>query len=307
MKNNFDLNLLIYLDALLDEPTISQAAKRLHISQPALSNALNRLRVAFDDEILVRSPSGMTKTPFADQIRLPTKLLLEKFDKEIMIKKSFVPEKDTFQFTLAFYGYEEAVLLPTLWQEIAHYPHLSITNRTPHRSHMVDLLRMMHVHFSTISIDNDHSDYRTRRLLTDHFVCCAHEDFAPAALSADDFFSAHHLVVSPNGEMSLVDKLLEKPRKTQIRVSEFSSIPQMLCADKRLITSVPSNLAHAWQQYFPLRIIPFPLPMPPLKIFLTWHKTTESIPALVWFKKKIIDAAQQFCHENDGALAPQIE
>src|SRR5262245_5181861 len=96
MIKDIDLNLLTYLDVLLDEMNISRAALKLRITQPALSNALARLRLMLDDEILVRAGRQMIPTPFARNIRIALKQSLAQIHQEVLAKKRFDPDRDSF-------------------------------------------------------------------------------------------------------------------------------------------------------------------------------------------------------------------
>ncbi len=295
MKNTIDMNLLLYLNVLLEEQNISRAAKRLCISQPALSNALSRMREAFGDDILTRSQGNMVPTPFATHIRLALREALEKIDSEVLHKREFDPRTDSYQFNLSFYGYEESVILPALWQELEQFPKLVLSNRAPNRLQIFDSLRLLQVHFTTMTMEKSSADFCTRRLLSDDFVAVTHKDFAPPMLDSSTYFSHHHVIASPVGEQSMVDNLiapLGQSRRVIARLSEFSSIPMMLCADKNAISTIPKKLADIWLRHFPLRIMPLPFAIAPLKVFLSWHKSAENIPALDWFKQKLIAVAK---------------
>lgn len=295
---NIDLNLLVYLDALLDEGNISNAAKRLHISQPALSNALARLRAMFGDHLLIRSQEKMVKTPFADSIRVSLKQALQKIEHEILAKKQFDPTKYAFLFSTAFHGYEEAIAFPVMVQTLSHYPHLTIKNRTPNRYRIINELNHSLVHFTSADT-GEYLDIKRRLWLIDEFICIVNRDFDEITLNAATYYDQNHLLITPQGEGSIVDQLLidtDRKRNIRVGVSEFGYAPILLSNNKTVVSTVPQKVAALWAHHFPLKMLPCPLKLPPLKIFLSWHKSADSLPALTWFKEQLLTLRERSDH-----------
>jgi DNA-binding transcriptional LysR family regulator len=293
-----DLNLLPYLDVLLDEASITKAARKLNITQAALSNALLRLRETFDDQLLVRSGRRMVATPLAKKIHLPLKQSLGHIHNEILQERTFNPQHDIFQFNTAFHGHEEALLMPKLWQSMRNYPGLIITNRVPNHHVIAEELALGEVHFTTATIPQTSADIMCKLIFSETIVCVAHHQFTHASLTKEEYFRQNHLLITPGGGQSLIDTLLKDKalRMSRITVSEFGNAPFLLSQNHHLISSVPKRLAIMWQANFPLKIVPFPIAIPPISIFLRWHKNAEHNPALRWFKDLLFKAV----HDENG-------
>ena len=131
---NFDLNLLRVLDALLRERNVSRAAERLSLSQPAVSNALNRLRELLDDPLLVRAGRAMQPTPRALALEAPIRHALQQIEHSLIAGEAFDPARSQQRFRIAVTDYVELVCMPALMRRLAeHAPgiQLAIQHLTP--------------------------------------------------------------------------------------------------------------------------------------------------------------------------------
>jgi DNA-binding transcriptional LysR family regulator len=289
-----DLNLLIYLDVLLDEAHIGNAAKRLAITQPALSNALKRLRESLGDDLLIRSGREMVLSPFAKAIRTPLKQSLLVLEENVLAKKTFDPYKDTFQFMTALHGYEEIILLPRLVQAFAEFPGLSILNSSPKSMHIIDDLSTGTIHFTATPMTTPRSGIMRCKLFTDEFVCVVHEKSTSTTFDLDSFCKQRHLLIAPHGGKGFIDDALariDRVRFVKTTVGEFSSAPIILEHDPSLMTTVPKRLASLWTTRFPLKILNCPVPIEPLTIYLSWHVNMQNSPQIVWFKEQCLKLA----------------
>ena len=112
--NRVDLNLLVYLDALLRERNVTQAANQLNLSQPAMSNGLRRLRELFDDPLLVRTSDGMTPTERALELEPVVREVLTTIDRAVQPRTDFEPEAADRVFRIMASDYAESTLLPSV-------------------------------------------------------------------------------------------------------------------------------------------------------------------------------------------------
>lgn len=289
-----DLNLLFYLDVLLDEKHISKAAKRLHLSQPALSNALRRMRESLGDALLVRAGNDMELTPFARHIQTPLKEILHKLE-QILKTRTFDPWEDEFSFQLGFHGYEELFLLPRLIREFSQYPRVSLCNRVPKTMHIVDDLCKGTVHFTTTPLIEERAEIMRLLLFEDEFVSVVHNDAEQISLDIDRYCQSSHLLITPNGGAGFADQALKKinrHRYIKITTGEFSNAPFVLAQDNSLMATVPRRLAQSWLERFPLRIVPCPVSLDPLAIYLSWHRSMQSYSHMNWFKQRCLAHAR---------------
>lgn len=290
MLENLDLNLLCYVDMILEESSVTRAAARLHISQSALSNALARARVLLNDDILVRSGKRMVPTPYAIRIKTPLRQAIESLKTDILPQKSFDPKTDSFCFRTAFRGFEESVILPGLFASLAEYPNLSLFNRHPRSIHDVDELAKGIIHFTLTPRIRERDGIMCKRLITEKFVCVVGQGFHANELDAGSLCNHKHLLISLFGGPGIVDQELEKhgmKRSIRITVGEFGTAPLMLLSDPSLVTIVPESLAKLWGRHYPLRVLSCPLKIEPLVLYLSWHASSQKSPPLVWFKDQI--------------------
>src|SRR2546423_8534305 len=127
----FDLNLLVVFDGLMQERSVTRAGRRLGMSQPALSHALNRLRYLLKDQLFIRTPKGMAPTPRAEQLALPLRKALADMDRALE-PEAFVPAEASRRFSIAVHNYAAIVLAAPLVSAVfATTPNLP----TQHRQH----------------------------------------------------------------------------------------------------------------------------------------------------------------------------
>jgi|GEM_PF-4421333 len=295
MLENLDLNLLSYVDMILEESSVTRAASRLRISQSALSNALSRARVLLNDDILVRSGKNMVPTPYGARIKIPLRQAIESLKNDILPQKSFDPEVDTFCFRTAFRGFEELVILPRLFASLTKYPHLSLFNRHPRTIHDVDELANGSIHFTLTPRIRERDGIMCKKLISDEFVCVTSREMREQNLNAKDILDRKHLLVSLFGGLGIVDQEFQRlglARSIRITVGEFGTAPLMLLSDPALVTIVPSTLATLWQRHYPLHVFTCPLKLNPLVLFLSWHVSSQKSPPLVWFKEQIDESVK---------------
>lgn len=290
MLETFDFNLLVQMNVLFEEKNVSRAAERLHISQPALSNALGRARVILKDPLLVRSGQSMILTPFAKKIQVPLNQAMTHLTRHVLFKKDFDPKKDTYNFMTAFRGYEEVILLPSLLEKISSFKGLSLKNQKPSKLHAIEDLCKGFIHFTITPKVRDHEGILQKKILTDHFVCVVQKDFPKNEITIDDYCSSHHLLISLHGGKGMIDDDLEKIGKSRfikITVGEFGSAPILISRSSSLITTVPEKIASLWKQHYPVKIINCPFEMKPIKLYLSYHSSSQYVPELMWFKELI--------------------
>src|SRR5438132_2739549 len=110
---SFDLNLLVVFDGVMHERSVTRAGKRLGMSQPALSHALNRLRYLLKDQLFIRTPKGMAPTPRAEQLALPLRQALADMERALE-PEAFVPAETSRRFSIAVNNYAAIVLTAPL-------------------------------------------------------------------------------------------------------------------------------------------------------------------------------------------------
>ena len=288
-----DLNLLMVFDAVMRDLNVSRAAKRLALSQPALSNALVRLRRDFDDELFVRSGRGMTATPRALALKAEIAAVVEKAGK-LYAHPRFEPAFAKGRFTMATTDYFEALALPSF---LAHLrakapgfetvirPLLGILPKAELESGMLDVA--VAGYFGELP-----EGFHQQRIYDETYTCVVRKGHpaikaAGGKLTLDAFVAMDHILVSPQGDlMGAVDRALAKVRKRRRIVAAVANFysPAPIVATSDCIATVPSRLAASYGKVWPLDQFEPPLPVPGFCIAQVWHARTHGSPEHVWLR-----------------------
>ena len=209
---NFDLNLLRVLDALLRERNVSRAAERLSLSQPAVSNALARLRELLDDPLLVRAGRAMQPTPRALALEAPIRHALQQIEHSLIAGEAFDPARSHQRFRIAVTDYVELICMPALMRRLAeHAPgiQLAIQHLTP--TLPVEALDNGEVDLVLGRFLEVPSRFHVRRWASETLQVAVRRDhpLLMAGLDLDAFLRLRHLWVHGGQTRGMVDQWLE--------------------------------------------------------------------------------------------------
>jgi DNA-binding transcriptional LysR family regulator len=302
--NKVDLNLLPIALALYDEQNVSRAAKRLGMSQPAVSMALRRLRALFNDQLFVRAPNGIAPTPRAHALVEVARPLVAKLHDELLADDRFDPAVSTRPFTFALSDVGEMVFLPKLLERLrSHAPNASIRSLSVPPDELADGLESGDVDLAIGYFpDLRRQSFFQQRLFTHHFACLlrAAHPLRQRRLSLDAFLAAEHAVVHAGGRsQEIFERLLERKRlrrRIVLLTPHFLSLP-MIIARSDLITTVP----HALALYFARLSKELAIAQPPFAIAgfdlkQHWHRKYHHDARSRWLRQQV---AELFSDEND--------
>jgi DNA-binding transcriptional LysR family regulator len=303
-----DLNLLIVLDALLAERSVTRAARRLGLTQPATSNALDRLRRALADPLLVRTTHGMTPTPRALALAGPVRTALVDLLHGVCGSARFDPATATRTFTIAASDYGETLLLPGIVRRILQSaPNVAVR--------LVPLdAEFSASHFDLGAIDlaigyfSSSLDAERQDLLEDRFVCVSRADSPRVgnALGLEELVKLDGITVAPRGERAgLLDLLLAEhglARRVVLRVPNFLSA-LVTVAETELVAILPERLGRAFAPPLPLRFTPLQVELPVIRLSQVWHARDDPDPAHAWLRALVLETAIQRVNaqHHDGA------
>lgn len=238
MKNDIrtlDLNLLKALDALLDEGSVTRAAQRLSLTQPAVSGMLIRLRDYFDDPLFVRTSHGMVPTMRANELSTPVKQILT--DIAILLKpKEFDPVTVELTYTIVATDYAlKAVVVPLMAELKQRAPYIKIAVRPVDNEQMYQQLSRGEVDLALITPQTTPEDLHGRALYEEDYVCVArrhHPLAASSEMTLEQFCKQEHILVSSEGNFTgVTDEALAKlslTRRVGMSVNSFQVIPDIL-------------------------------------------------------------------------------
>lgn len=288
--DTLDLNLLRVLDVLMQERKVASTAVRLGLSQPAVSNALARLRCCLGDELLIRTPAGMQPTAFAMGIHNALAPALASVEAALHDKAEFDPLLTKWQARLAMTDIGEIVFLPKLLELLAiQAPFLQLSTV---RNTAIDLPAEMAsgaVDLALGWLPDVPQGYFQRKLFKQHYVCLARDGhpIGKGKFTLAKFLSAKHISVlaQGTGHARAEDSLhkLGVKRNVVLQVPHFLSVP-FLVAQSDLIVTVPDKLAQAAAAKFSLQILPHPVDIPPFQVDLFWHRRVHQEPTNQWLR-----------------------
>jgi len=288
---DLDLNLLRAFDAIATEGSVTVAGERIGLSQPAMSNALARLRQLFDDPLFVRTPRGMRPTPFAQQLAQPVREALRLIQGALQQHAGFDPRSSGNTFSLFMSDIGEMVFLPGLLERIKRdAPGVKIeVVRIP--------IKDVHTALEAGTLDlavgflpGLTTGMRQQPLFREHYVCMLRADHPVigATISAKQFRVAAHVLVSyaGTGHQVIAETFLAAGLSARIavRVPHFLVVPMILVRTD-LIVTVPSRVAAIFARLGNFKVLPLPLRMPSFEVRLHWHERFHQDPANRWLRE----------------------
>ncbi|MBN3563074.1 LysR family transcriptional regulator [Aliamphritea spongicola] len=297
---SIDLNLLVVLLALLETRHVTRAADRLHMSQPAVSRALQRLRGTFDDELLVRTTAGYDLSARAVSLLPKLQTLLDD-TAQLIAEPEFIPAQA--RDVVRFYGLdlEACCFLPSLMKVLQEEaPQMRLEMRSDPRNHF-DLLEEGDVHFTITALSPSRSESQYRRLLMaqTHTVCLMgeHHPLVNQELTLEKYLAASHGIVSVTGQgMGIIDERLEtlgKSRHLGLRLSNFMSVADF-CETTDLLFVLPELIAKRIVdgRRVIYREVPAPLHSANINFYLYWHERYHRDPMCIWVRQQLMQSLQ---------------
>ncbi|AEE68318.1 LysR family transcriptional regulator [Bordetella pertussis] len=292
---NIDLNLLVIFQRLLQERSISAVARQLDLSQPAVSNALRRLRAACGDDLFVRTAQGMQPTPHAERLGGPVGEALALLSHALDATQDFEPRASTRRFRIAMSDVGEIHFMPRLMDQCArHAPGVRIDSL---RLQGADLQREMDAGRVDLAIGAfaDLGGAVMQRMLFRQGYATLYRQGHPSAhegMSLKAFRAAHHLVVSHATPYGQVNQSLERAGVTlgeHFSVPHFAAVPYIVSTTD-LLATVPQKLAASAAPHFGLGLLTPPLRMPTLQTNLYWHRRFQRDSGSQWLRALIVQA-----------------
>lgn len=294
--NTFDLNLLRVLDALLRERSVSRAAERLALSQPAVSNALNRLRELLDDPLLVRVGRAMQPTPRALELEAPIRDALQRIQQSLSGGESFDAARSRQRFTLALTDYAELLCMPTLLQRLGtEAPGMALDVRHLSPSLPVEALDKGDLDLVLGRFEEVPARFQRRSWAHETLRLLARREHpqVPGAIDLPTFLAQRHLWVSGGQTRGMIDQwLASQGLKRQIAyVTPNYLQAAQLVASTDLLTVLPTRLAEYFARLLPLQVLELPFDVGQFHLEVVHLAQRERDVALQWLIERIVEAA----------------
>jgi len=308
MAEELDLNLLRVFDALMDTGSVAEAAVRLHLSAPATSRALSRLRRAMNDPILVRAGRGLVPTPYAQHSAATVKALLTAADGLRADPADSDPSSWQRTFAIRLNDALTPVIAPRLTRRIADEAPGVRLRFVRQAAKDGDLLRDGSIDLDIGVADPAPPDIHTSTLFTDHFVAVVAAGSALARLphlTVDDLCRHPHISASRRGlARGPLDDALERigrSRRVAAVVPSYA-VGALMALEHDLICLIPRVTAHHLiARGVPLHSHEVPFDLPTAKVELRWHRRVDNDPASQWLRNRLREAIHPLTHTPGGA------
>lgn len=308
-----DLNLLVALDALLEENSVQAAADRLHLSAPAMSRTLTRIRRTTGDDILVRTGRTMTPTPRALELREETHALVQRARAVLAPAPQLdLPALDRV-FSIRAHDALTAALAPLLIGSVASAaPQAALRLLSETTTDNLDLSRG-HVDLEIGSTSPTAPEIAVEPIGTDQLVAAFRAEHPLAAtptLTAHDLAQAPHVTVSRRGRLTdVLDELLaaEGLRRRVIAALPTSTAALQLVAGLDAVTVVAERLCRPTWTLLRLQTRPLPFQLPPVPVTLAWHHRYDNDPAHTWLRDQVRTALHTLLHTSEEGDPHDVE
>lgn len=292
-----DLNLLVVFNELIIERRVSKVAEKLGLSQPAISNILNRLRKLLGDELFVRTSRGMEPTPYALQLAEPIAYSLQTIHATLNESTIFEPATSSRQFKIGLSDIGEVNFLPRLIERLDQVaPHVSITTLRTQKEDIAEAMETGHLDMSIGALSGLQQKFFQRSLFKQSYVCMFRKGHAldKGSLSLEDFCAAEHLVIAPpsSAHAQINESIERRGIKRNIRLSlpHWTAVGHILgSGNSNLIATVPESYASRCVEPFGLTYVPHPIKLPEVAVSLFWHAKFHRESGNKWLRNLIFD------------------
>src|SRR5687767_593989 len=290
--HEIDLNLLRVFDAVLHEKGVTPAAVRLGLTQPAVSNALARLRKVFGDALFVRTPTGMDATPYARELAEPVRQALALLESAFAHGPGFDPATSTRAFRFYMSDLGQIEFLPPLVERAQRSaPGVRLEAVALEVEDIGDALAAGALDLAVGFLPGLGPPVRRQPLFRDPYVCLMRADHPVTTLTKKRFLEASHALVSYRGGHRVIEEALDRAglaRRIALRVPHFTVLPMVL-ERTDLILTLPARVARVFERRGKLKALPPPVAIPPAEVALHWHERFEADPGNRWLREAMVE------------------
>ena len=293
LLRNIDLNLLVVLDALLTEKHVTRTGVRLHLSQPAISHSLSKLRGLLDDPLLIRQGNEVVLSALAQNLQAPLKAVLGQIETLLGQSIDFVPADSQRTFRVAMSDYGAAIVLPKLLVQLRKQaPDTSLVVIQDSRLGMLEQIEHGKIDLAVGVFATLPADSSCDVLFEETFTCLLNRRSLPenGVLDLDSYLARPHLLVSMDGStQGEVDNVLRArglQRRVAVNVPHWGAAPGMI-VDTDLILTVATRTLDAVPLGDSLVTLPPPLSVAPFNYVQVWHQRFDQDPAHRWLRELV--------------------
>lgn len=288
--NRLDLNLLHVFDTIYREGSLTRASRILHLTQPAVSHSLGRLREHFGDPLFVRQGNQMVPTPTARRLAEVVRPGLGQIQGALNQFHAFEPGAQHKIFNLGLRDVLESTFLPPLIADLARFPRIEVNSQRIARREMEGQLAGGKLDFAVDVLlpVGEHTGHE--HLHKDELIVVARRrhPLASGGITLENYLKARHVLVSSRNEGPGIEDFelsrLGYQRNIALRCQHYFAGCRVAASTDLLVT-MPATYASLLSTQLPVEILPAPAQMPSLDVHLYWHRPYEREPALLWMRE----------------------
>ena len=292
---DLDLNLLRAFDAVLRDGSVTAAGERLGLSQPAMSNAIARLRRLLGDPLFTRTPGGMRPTPYAQRLAAPVRQALDLIQTTLLAQPGFDPRTSQRSFRLQLSDVGEIVFLPPLLERLQRdAPGVRIETEQLPQDEVSEALAAGEIDLAVGFLPELSAGVVQERLFRDRYVCLVRADHPRigSRLTLAQFLAATHVLVSARGSAhEIVEQTLRNKglvRRIALRVPHFTVVPMILSRTDHMVI-VPEGLVRSIARLGRFKALRPPVDIPVLEVKVHWHERFDQDPGVSWLRGLIVE------------------
>jgi DNA-binding transcriptional LysR family regulator len=288
-----DLNLLVTLETLLVEQNVTRAAARLHLSQPAVSAQLNRLRHEFDDQLLIPAQRGMTPTAKAIELLDPLRQALDQVRAAVTKHRNFDPAKAKLTVAIACTDYlQMAVIKPLVGKLRERAPRLRVALHNLDTQQLESQMARGDVDLALMTPQAAPPSLRTRHLFDERYVLIGRRNHPRLreGMTVEEFAQLEHVIVSLRGGgfVTPFDNALEAlglKRNVVLSAASFVFVPEIV-SESDFVALVPERLVN--RRGNKLKLVGCPVPVEGFAVGMVWHERSHGHSGQRWIREAIV-------------------
>jgi DNA-binding transcriptional LysR family regulator len=298
LHSKIDLNLFLILRTVYQEGTITAAANKLHLTQPAVSHALSRLREKFDDVLFIRHGRKMVPSALCQNIMPQVIVSLTALESTLLDNQVFDVTEYKREMKFGFRDILESIFFPTLVTDLlTNTPNITINSRQVSRVEMEKALEQQELDIVIDVLTPTSNDINSTLICNESFsLICRKDHPILNDLTLDNYVQASHaLVALKDSRVDLVDMALAKHGATRnivLQCEHYFAATSVISRCDMLLT-MPNAYANLLKDKMPVEVVPLPFDVPVLPVHMYWHKQAEHDPVNGWMRNKLLAIAKE--------------
>ncbi len=298
MHSKIDLNLFYVLLNVYYEGSITAAAKKLHLTQPAVSHALSRLRDKFNDDLFIRHGRRMVPSSFCQQIMPKIIDSINELESTLIDIDAFDIQQHKRQLNFGFRDILESIFFPTLVKDlVTNTPNITINSRQITQIEMEKALEQQELDIVIDVLTPTSANINHALICNERFsLICRHNHPILNDLTVENYIAASHaLVTLKDSKVNQVDMALAKlgvSRKFALKCEHYFAATSVISNCDMLLT-MPNAYANILREKMPVHVTELPFEVPELPVHMYWHKQAEHDPVNGWMRQKLLKIAKE--------------